>query len=357
MGVYGYARDTTPTLSRLERAGMVRKVTAMHSSCGSSICGLLSLSSSKFVHQLSARPILLHEILRRHGYHVHMILSGDHGSFYGLRDAYGQLDSYYDGQSARALKYMNDDALVLERLAGLPDSDGTPVMLQLHLMSAHILGRGGKTPPAGLFPRAPDDHGASHTIVDTYDFGVRHADEVIGEVLRLLERKGYLRDAVVAVTADHGEALGEHGQYNHTNNVHEEVLQIPFMLVSYGAMPGRPIDKAAFAAQVDIAPTLLAELDLAPPVTWVGEALQHAARRRMSFFQQQDYAGLFDHSDPAEVWKYWINMRTGKESAFNLRRDPHELRNALGDVPLARLREWRISALPGASTQADNGAF
>lgn len=355
MGVFGYARDTTPTLSRLERAGLVRKAASMRSSCASSTCGLLSLSSSKFVHQFSARPILLHEVLRRHGYRAHMILSGDHGSFYGLREAYGALDSYYDGQSARMLSYMNDDQLVLDRLAAFPQWDGAPVMLQLHLMSAHILGRGGKTPPAGLFPPAPGDRSAA--IVDNYDFGVRRADAAIGEILRLLQDKGYLSNALVAVTADHGEALGEHGLLNHTNSVREEVLKIPFMLISYGAARLPPIDRTAFSAQVDIAPTLLSELGFARPSTWVGEPLQQGISRRFSFFQQQDYVGLFDHRDPAEVWKYWINTRSGEEFVFNLRLDPHEHTNVLGEIAPARLGEWRVRALPGASLHTGSGTF
>lgn len=355
MGLYGYARDTTPTLSRLARDGMLRKAASVHASCGSSTCGLLSLAGSKFVHQLSARPILLHEILRRHGYRVHMILSGDHGSFYGLRQAYGALDSYYDGQSARADKYINDDQLVLDRLAAFPNWDHVPVMLQVHLMSAHILGRGGKVPPRGFFPSEPQSNaGLSRTVVDTYDYGVWRADEVIAEILQLLQAKGYLRDALVAVTADHGEALGEHGLYNHTNNVHEEVLKIPFVLVSYGHAPRPSLDRAIFAAQVDIAPSLLAELGFAPPATWVGEPLQQPIVRRFSFFQQQDYVGLFDHRNPDQVWKYWINMRTGEEFAFNLRSDPHELRNAIADLPRERLREWRVTALPEASFRAMN---
>jgi glucan phosphoethanolaminetransferase (alkaline phosphatase superfamily) len=355
MSVFGYGRDTTPNLSRLERAGQVRKAASTRSSCGSSTCGLLSLSSSKFIHQFSMRPILLHEILRRHGYRVHMILSGDHASFYGLREAYGALDSYYDGRSAASSKYVNDDQVVQERLAALPQWDGGAVMLQLHLMSAHVLGRWGKAPPPGLFP--PDPGGRSSTFVDTYDFGVRRADAEIAKILQVLQDKGYLGNALVAVTADHGEALGEHGLYNHTNSVREEVLKIPFMLISYGEAPRPPIDRAAFSAQVDIAPTLLAELGFPRPSTWAGEPLQQGVSRQLSFFQERDYVGLFDHRDPAEVWKYWINTRSGEEFAFNLRRDPGERTNVLGEVAPARLREWRVRALPGASLHTVNKAL
>jgi hypothetical protein len=354
MGIYGYNRDTTPNLARLERAGALRKAGTLRATCSSSACGLLSISSSKYVHQFSNRAVLLQEVLRRHGYRVHMILSGDHTGFYGLKQAYGELDSYHDGRMADPGRYMNDDRLVLERLAAFAPWDGTPVMLQLHLMSAHVLGRQGKAPPEPVlaqFRGAGAGHppGRRERMVDTYDYSVLRTDALIGELLAVLERKGYLDDALVAVTADHGEALGEHGLYNHTNSVREVVLRVPFLLISYGERSGGRIDGQAVASQVDIAPTLLAELGLPAPSTWVGEPLQQAMRRHFTFFQQHAEVGLFDHREPAAVWKYWVNARTGEENAFNLSLDPAETTNAIGQVPPGRLREWRLRVMDGSS--------
>jgi hypothetical protein len=79
--------------------------------------------------------------------------------------------------------------------------------------------------------------------------------------------------------------------------------------------------------------------------------------RQFSFFQQQDYAGLYDHRDALEVWKYWINTRTGEELVFNLRRDPNERTNAIAEAPPARLQDWRLRALPGASLHTGAGTF
>ncbi len=36
-------------------------------------------------------------------------------------------------------------------------------------------------------------------------------DEKIGQILQMLEAQGYLDDAVVIFTSDHGDALGDHG--------------------------------------------------------------------------------------------------------------------------------------------------
>jgi glucan phosphoethanolaminetransferase (alkaline phosphatase superfamily) len=352
MGIYGYGRGTTPNLARLERAGRMRKARSLRAACSASACGLLSISSSKFVHQFSSRPILLQEILRRHGYRVHMILSGDHTAFYGLRQAYGELDSYYDGRTAGRWKYMNDDELVLERLAAFPAWDGVPVMMQFHLMATHALGR-----RANAAPQAAPWADSRGPLIDTYDSAVLRADAHIRRILETLERKGYLRNAVVAITSDHGEALGEHGRYNHTNSVREEVLRIPFVLVSYGYRPARGIDGRALASQVDIAPTLLEELAMRPPRTWSGAPLQEAAAGGVVYFQQHSEVGFFDPRDPGEIWKYWINFRTGEEYAFNLRLDPGETANAIGELPPQRVREWRVQALPGTSVFVQPGTF
>jgi glucan phosphoethanolaminetransferase (alkaline phosphatase superfamily) len=358
MGAYGYARDTTPNLSRLVRAGAVRKAPTIHAVCSSSSCGLIGLASSKFVHEFHTRPFSLPEVLRRHGYRVHLVLGGDHNNFYGLKLSYGKADSYFDGSQAGAS--MNDDRALVDHLAEFPDWDGVPAMFQFHLMSTHVLGK--RDPaivpfsPAATYIRPEGRDRESGRGVNFYDNGVARADAVIHELLQILERKKYLLDAIVAITADHGEALGEHGLYLHGNSVREAALRIPFLLVSYGHRPDRPIDGHAFASQVDIAPTILAELGMPQPATWSGVPLQAAGARDFTYFQERGDAGLVDHRDPRNIWKYWVNSGTRREYAFNLSHDPHEETNAIERVPSDRLREWRRRALVGARVESGREA-
>ncbi len=349
MGVYGYSRDTTPNLSRLDRAGLVRKTRGMHAVCSESACGMIGLMSSKFVHQFHNRPFTLQEVLSRHGYREHLVLSGDHSSFYGLRHAYGKADSYFD--SSLQGGHRNDDRMVVERIAGFREWDGVPFMLQVHLMSAHVLGKRDAATdmflPAGSYLRWKGRDGDLAGI-NYYDNGVLKADAIIGELLEILSRKGYLRNAIVAVTADHGESLGEHGLYVHGNSVREQTLRIPFLLISYGHRPGAPIDGTAFASQVDIAPTILAELGITPPGTWSGVALQAPFKRAFTYFQERMETGLIDHRDPRNIWKYWTNSVTNEQYAFDLNVDPGEQANALARVPPDRLREWQWRRLTAA---------
>ncbi len=357
MEIYGYGRDTTPHLQALQRMGKLRLAGEMRAVCASTMCGLLGIATSQYVHQLSQRPITLQEVLRRHGYSVHIIISDDHTTFYGVRQSYGEVDSYFDRRSAVGSWEVNDDRLVLDRLAQFEAWDGRPVMMQLHLMSAHILGRRDPammryTPSVNyaFTPQEAGEEGALNpSAVNFYDNGVLQADAMIDAILDILARKGYLHEAVVAITADHGEALGEHGLFQHANSVHEEVLHVPFMLLSYGYRPTGPINGRRLASQIDIAPTLLAELGLPVPQTWQGMALQQAASPPFVEFQERWEIGLFDLRDPHKLWKYWFDMRSGAEYAFDIAADAHERFNLIGRVPTPLAADWRSRVLASAS--------
>ena len=89
--------------------------------------------------------------------------------------------------------------------------------------------------------RKPSDGSGADIVLPTatnyYDDGILSADHVIQKLVELLRQKGYLRKALVVVTADHGEALGEHGIFAHANSVHEEVLKVPVVFIANGYEP------------------------------------------------------------------------------------------------------------------------
>jgi glucan phosphoethanolaminetransferase (alkaline phosphatase superfamily) len=360
MSLYGYGRETTPHLDQLARTRGVRKVDFVHASCADTSCGLLSLSSSKFPRQFSFKPFTLQQVMRRNGYRVHMILGGDHTKFFGLRDFYGDVDTFYDGANASGY-FMNDDQLVLDRLAAMPDADGTPTMFQFHLMSTHMLGKHDDAdayfqPARSYVLRFHDqDIGAGSTLeqsaINYYDNGVRKSDRMVHTLLEMLEAKGYLRNTLVAITADHGEGLGEHGMFVHMNSVREEVLRIPLLLVAHGYAPELPLLPRAAPAQVDIAPTLLTELGLPIPASWQGRPLQSQTADDFIYFEGSQNFGLIDRRDPARIMKYWANAESGTEHAFDLSADPHEQRDLAASVTRDTLLSWRARIVAGTPLQ------
>jgi phosphoglycerol transferase MdoB-like AlkP superfamily enzyme len=356
MQSYGYSRETTPNLMRISSEHATYAVADVHSTCGDTACAMFSLFSSEFPNNFSFHPFFLHDALRRSGYRLHLLLSGDHSFFYSLKSFYGPVDTFYDGNQARGY-YLNDDQLVLDRLASFRNWDGVPVMFQFHLMSAHILrkrdresGNGVFQPAARYAFRDSRDAGANgealQTAVNFYDNGVLQADKVINDLLQTLGKKGYLQNTLVVVTADHGESLGEHGLFHHANSVREELLRIPLLLISYGYTIPPLAPQRAFPSQVDIAPTILAELGLARPASWAGSALQDPASLPFSYFTEHSLAGLLDRRESGTVWKYWRDSTSGAERVFNLSADPHEERDLSTKTTPARLSAWRTAMTP-----------
>src|SRR5262249_20433382 len=147
--------------------------------------------------------------------------------------------------------------------------------------------------------------------------GVLQADMIVGELLTTLQRKGYLKDALVVITADHGESLGEHGLFTHANSVREEVLHVPLLFVSYGDQPQVADGGFATPSQIDIAPTILDAMSLRMPASWMGHRLDGPQDTRFSTFEEHAFAGLIDRRDPSHILKYWTDRHTGAEHVFD----------------------------------------
>ncbi len=363
LSLLGYSRPTTPKLDALAAmSGALRLGTSAVTVCSESSCGLRALASSRYVDGQATRPMTLQEVLRLHGYRSHMLLSGDHTRFYGLRESYGAVDSYFDGVSQKA-RYVNDDRLLIDRLRTVGPWDGQPVMFQFHLMSSHALGkRLDETPefgPAenygGLRSLQSKDAGFQQRAVNFYDRGVLQADRVIGEILELLKAGGYLRDALVVITGDHGESLGEHNVYTHAQTVWEHALRVPFVLLALGGAEPGNLQAGPVTSQVDIAPTVLRALGMPIPSSWEGQPLQDTPRGRIVYFQQAQYIGLVDARTHGRLYKHWRDVGKGELFTFELLADPGETRNVHAEIPDALTSEWQRLLLSRSSAVVTDG--
>ncbi len=99
---------------------------------------------------------------------------------------------------------------------------------------------------------------------DLYAAEVRYTDEAFGNLMTLLEERGLLKNAAVAVIADHGECLGEHGYYFGHWDVFDETSHIPLILAHpHADWGGRSVSVPVGA--IDLVPTLLAWLGTESP--------------------------------------------------------------------------------------------
>lgn len=90
-----------------------------------------------------------------------------------------------------------------------------------------------------------------------YDAEITYLDFVVGHVFTWLREQGLYEDALIVVTSDHGEHLGEGEHFSHQFSVEEELLRIPLVIKYPGNVgAGRTVDNQ-LVSNVDIYETIL----------------------------------------------------------------------------------------------------
>jgi arylsulfatase len=99
-------------------------------------------------------------------------------------------------------------------------------------------------------------------VVERYDAEVHATDAAIGTLIRGLLERGRMDDAIVVVTADHGEDFLEHDYVEHAWTLYEESVHVP--LLFHGPRWLAPARVTERVSLVDVAPSLLALVGIAP---------------------------------------------------------------------------------------------
>jgi len=123
---------------------------------------------------------------------------------------------------------------------------------------------------------AVTDRDALGELLAHYDAEVDHADRHVGRLLEGLRERGRYDETLVVLTADHGEAFGEHGLYREHWSTHEPTQRVPLVLkppASAGA-PTEPAGRDHLVTNVDLPPTVLDYAGLDVPDAWQGRSLR-----------------------------------------------------------------------------------
>jgi len=204
-----------------------------------------------------------------------------------------------------------------------------------------------------------------------YALEVAYADRYVGELLKELERLGLYQDSLVLFTSDHGEGLGEHGNFGHVQNLSDGLLRVPLII----KLPAGDARRAALAASaqrlvshLDVVPTLLEVLGL-PPLpgqrgaslftphesVHVAQTSKPEAKRNLLAFRDERFKmvylpdeqrfELYDVlEDPGELHDVFAE-RQGERADW-----PARLRDAYG-------RTLRVSGSEGGTEQAERDAM
>jgi arylsulfatase len=109
-------------------------------------------------------------------------------------------------------------------------------------------------------PVPPIDQDRVRSLYDAYDGSIRYVDDQIGLLLEDLETHGLGAETIVAVVADHGQALGQHDWLEH-GRVQREEVHVPMILRFPGDRIAQRRRETRLVSTIDLLPTIVARLD------------------------------------------------------------------------------------------------
>ncbi|MFN0164607.1 MAG: sulfatase [Burkholderiales bacterium] len=186
-----------------------------------------------------------------------------------------------------------------------------------------------------------------HRVWAHYGANVQMIDERIGAILESLRARGYLDNAVVLFTSDHGDCLGEHGLVQKWA-MYDCITRVPLIAWSPQRFSGgRRVD--GLCQLFDLGPTILELAGVPVPELFEAKSLLPALQggdwtpRSHVFCEQAGDTNLtgadFITMVRTERWKLVHYKGAPYGQLFDLERDPGEVQDLWNDPAHAPIRQ------------------
>jgi arylsulfatase A-like enzyme len=407
LGCLGYSRRTTPNLDALAHRGVLfrQAVTA----AGRTVQSFPSILTGVYPpvhglryegqsHEIIAGRATLTRALKDRGYDAFAVTQGLNVGLHRDFDVYDP-DIYLDADGKKVyVPTRNDREATAKALQWLRGRKGSraPFFLWLRYVAPHWpyeapapytemfdpaytgahtfneearpgVERGDIIFGRKRLPQREIEHAIAH-----YDGELAYTDAAIGDLLHGIDELGATARTIVAVTADHGESLGEHDYFfEHGAYLYEPTVRVPLMFVAPGRLPeGRIVE--TLGRTIDIMPTLLDLAGVPAPAGLQGTSLVPWARGATAEPGPPGYSESGRNFYPEDPRQYiggisgkWRMMRDDRFKLilipkdpepiwelYDLRDDPGEDRNVIDRFPadadrLRRLLMAIVDADPG----------
>lgn len=339
-----YSRKLTPFLDSLTKLDNVLDVKNFYSTSSSSFQGISSTLSSSY--KIFLNNFFLHDLLKKQGYHINFLLSGDHTNWYSLKDFYGNnIDYFKDGYLAKKSNFIenaSNDKFIIEELNQISEYNNEPKFFYLHMMSTHessVLEEKYKI-------YIPNNYNVFDTdipvksLTNDYDNRVIQLDSYLKEIIQILENKKYLENSILVITSDHGQSLGEKGLHFHTNSTYLNEISIPLIIFSSGIENIKKEIKHEISNQLDVSPTIIDMLGIEIPNVWEGSSILKPRADDFLFIQEREFFScIWLHNGQSH--QYIFNDNTKKEEVYNIDLDiklKNNILNENNNIPINYIR-------------------
>jgi arylsulfatase A-like enzyme len=299
LGSYGNSRGLTPFLDDLSKKGVVFQNAYAPSSW--TVPSIASLFTSRYPSQhrvttfesrVSADEITLAEKLIAHGFmtagfSANFRLNDRLGYAQGFQDWHAFTNGAPDRGKVRGSAVRERSLTWLQQLG--KRAAVTPTFLYLHYMEPHAPYQPVEPYRSRLAREHPDaDPSVANGEINTinfktfstaevelleslYDAEVASVDAELRAMFAALERTGVLDNAIIVITADHGEEFREHGRMTHGHALYNESIRVPLILLAPGIAAGRVVTDSV--SLIDVAPTIMDLLGLPSETRFEGRSL------------------------------------------------------------------------------------
>jgi arylsulfatase A-like enzyme len=308
---------------------------------------------------LAEPQVTLAESLAERGYRcLGVITNGNVDAGFGFGQGFHR---YLMPPAAQMVSYPGDfevhdagtvTAFTLDQVRRLRAEDpAAPLFVYVHYVDVHdpYLPHPGlldDPEPPGRFDGSRRDlerlaaEGAGVTAADKerirwlYRGEVKWTDLWVGRLLSgLADEFGSLDDALIVVTADHGEGLWDHGTRGHGEDLYDEQLLVPLLIHLPGMREGDGRTVETPVSLVDVAPTVLAAAGVPRPAAYQGVSLLRMIRGEP---RPPEFAALYAELDFGD--ESLEAIRTASHKMVCTRRQP---------APNAGCRLYDLTVDPG----------
>jgi len=161
-----------------------------------------------------------------------------------------------------------------------------------------------------------------------YDESILKADEEIGRFIAMLNASSILNKTVIIILSDHGQEIGDHGDFGHyPRSLHEELVHVPLIIYNPQKPEGKRIN--ALVSAVDILPTILDIVGIRIPdsASMHGRSLVPLISGSDSNLHKYIFGFTYQAKFVAnETWKL-MTYPNGTEELYNVANDRNEHMN------------------------------
>ena len=340
----GYPRAIAPNLSKLaEQSVVYTNEYALSSYTAKSVAGFLSsrypstlYRSGFFFATYPKSDLFLAEVLKGHG--VPTTAWHGHGYFRsaGLEQGFDTWQMVpgieFDPETDKGITSQAMTELGM-KLLGKPEHTGKQFFAWAHYMDPHD--------QYNKHPEASPEFGNKNR--DRYDNEVFYTDLWLGKLLTFAREQPWWKDTVLIISADHGEAFGEHGFYKHAFEIWEVLTRVPLLISGPGIKPRR-ID--ARRSHLDLAPTILDLMGFPPEPAFMGKSMLPELQGATPDDREPILSELTEDSHNPQrrgfiQGDYKLLVMDGRKyQLYNLSKDPGELTD-LAAIESAKLTELK----------------